>query len=200
MYKTLHLKEWSASKTNIVILAAIVTVVLVVSIISYQYSTFTSNKIAEISSQEVRSNARIEVHDLSQILSNKLQTVSALLQTLTPSPLIQNDTNQKSAFILFNSRQLATSELTNFYMWLNKDGKIVWISNMNQTTYQKYKGTDLSYRPYFTLPKTTHTAYYSSLIDSNDKIPRLYISYPVFNNSTGTVDTGIDKSENTRVN
>ncbi|MRN68437.1 MAG: hypothetical protein FIO04_01925 [Nitrosopumilales archaeon] len=199
MYKTLHLKEWSASKTNIVILAAIVTVVLVVSIISYQYSTFTSNKIAEISSQEVRSNARIEVHDLSQILSNKLQTVSALLQTLTPSPLIQNDTYQKSAFILFNSRQLATSELTNFYMWLNKDGKIVWISNMNQTTYQKYKGTDLSYRPYFTLPKTTHTAYYSSLIDSNDKIPRLYISYPVFNNSTGTVDTGIDKSENTRV-
>lgn len=70
---------------------------------------------------------------------------------------------------------------------------------MNQTTYQKYKGTDLSYRPYFTLPKTTHTAYYSSLIDSNDKIPRLYISYPVINNSTGTVDTGIDKSENTRV-
>jgi hypothetical protein len=193
------LKEWSASKTNIVILAAIVTVVLVVSIISYQYSTVTSNKIVEISSQEVRSNARIEVHDLSQILSNKLQTVSALLQTLTPSPLIQNDTYQKSAFILFNSRQLATSELTNFYMWLNKDGKIVWISNMNQTTYQKYKGTDLSYRPYFTLPKTTHTAYYSSLIDSNDKIPRLYISYPVFNNSTGTVDTGIDKSENTRV-
>jgi hypothetical protein len=121
-------------------------VVLVVSIISYQYSTFTSNKIVEISSQEVRSNARIEVevHDLSQILSNRLQTVSALLQTLTPSPLIQNDTYKKSAFILFNSRQLATSELTNFYMWLDKDGKVVWISNMNQTTYQKYKGTDLS--------------------------------------------------------
>ena len=153
--------------------------------------TFTSNKIVEISSQEVRSNARIEVHELSQILSNRLQTVNALLQTLTPSPLIQNDTYQKSAFILFNSRQLATSELTNFYMWLDKDGKVVWISNMNQTTHQKYKGTDLSYRTYFTLPKATHTAYYSSLIDSNDKIPRPYISYPVINNRTGTVDTEI---------
>ena len=179
------LKGWSASKTNIVILAAIVTVALVVSIFSYQYSTFTANKIVEISSQEVRSNARIEVHDLSQILSNRLQTVSALLQTLTPSPLIQNDTYKKSAFILFNSRQLATSELTNFYMWLDKDGKVVWISNMNQTTYQKYKGTDLSYRPYFTVPKTTHMAYYSSLIDSNDKIPRLYISYPIINSTAG---------------
>ena len=179
------LKGWSASKTNIVILAAIVTVALVVSIFSYQYSTFTANKIVEISSQEVRSNARIEVHDLSQILSNRLQTVSALLQTLTPSPLMQNDTYKKSAFILFNSRQLATSELTNFYMWLDKDGKVVWISNMNQTTYQKYKGTDLSYRPYFTVPKTTHMAYYSSLIDSNDKIPRLYISYPIINSTAG---------------
>ena len=101
------LKGWSASKTNIVILAVIVAVALVVSIFSYQYSTLTSNRIVDISSQEVRSNARIEVHDLSQILSNKLQTVSALLQTLTPSPLIQNDTYQKSAFILFNSRQQA---------------------------------------------------------------------------------------------
>ena len=70
-------------------------------------------------------------------------------------------------------------------MWLDKNGKINWISNINDTTYQKYKGTDLSYRPYFSIPKSTHTAYYSSLIESNDKIPRLYISYPVIN-TTGT--------------
>jgi hypothetical protein len=66
-------------------------------------------------------------------------------------------------------------------MWLNKDGKIVWISNMNSTTYQKYKGLDLSYRPYYTVPKNTNTAYYSSVIESNDKVPRLYISYPILN-------------------
>ncbi len=66
-------------------------------------------------------------------------------------------------------------------MWLNRDGKINWISNINQSTYQKYKGTNLSYRPYFTVPGATHTEYYSSLISSNDRIPRLYISYPVVN-------------------
>lgn len=70
-------------------------------------------------------------------------------------------------------------------MWLNKDGKINWISNINSSAYQKYKGTDLSYRPYYRVPKKTHTVYYSSLIESNDKIPRLYISYPVIN-TTGT--------------
>jgi signal transduction histidine kinase len=71
-------------------------------------------------------------------------------------------------------------------MWLDKNGKINWISNINESTYQKYKGTDLSYRPYFTIPKDTHRAYYSGLIGSNDKVPRLYISYPIIN-TTETV-------------
>jgi signal transduction histidine kinase len=64
-------------------------------------------------------------------------------------------------------------------MWLDQKGKIVWISNINSTLYQKYKGFDLSYRPYFTVPRDSQTPYYSSLIESNDKVPRLYISYPI---------------------
>ena len=75
-------------------------------------------------------------------------------------------------------------------MWLDKNGKINWISNINQTTYQKYKGTNLSYRPYFIIPKYTHRVYYSSLIQSIDKVPRLYISYPVINTTLTTTSTG----------
>jgi signal transduction histidine kinase len=179
------IKKERIRKTNIVILALTAAVALILSIFAYQYSTFTSNKIVDIASQEVRSNARIEVHDVSQILANKLQTVGALLQTLTESPAINNN-EYKRADIVINSRQHSSSDLTDFYMWLDKNGKINWISNINETTYQKYKGTDLSYRPYFTIPKYTHTVYYSSLIQSNDKVPRLYISYPVIN-MTGTV-------------
>jgi hypothetical protein len=136
-------------RTNIVIVAVIVGIALVLSIFSYQYSIVSSNKIVDIASQEVRSNVKIEVHDLTQILAKQLQTVSALLQTLTPSPLIQNNQYQKSAFVLFNSRQNSTSELTNFYMWLDSQGKIVWLSNMNQSTYHKYRGTDLSYAVFY---------------------------------------------------
>jgi signal transduction histidine kinase len=76
-------------------------------------------------------------------------------------------------------------------MWLDKNGKINWISNINESTYQKYKGTDLSYRPYFTFPKDTNTVYYSSLIQSNDKIPRLYISYPILNRTETSTTKGI---------
>jgi signal transduction histidine kinase len=173
-----------SSRTNIVILAVIAGIALVLSVFSYEYSILTSNKIVDIASQEVRSNTRIEVHDISLILANKLQTVGALLQTLADSPAVHNN-EYKRADIVINGRQHSSSDLTDFYMWLDKNGKINWISNINDTTYQKYKGTDLSYRPYFSIPKATHTVYYSSLIESNDKIPRLYISYPVIN-TTGT--------------
>jgi signal transduction histidine kinase len=174
------LKKERISKTNIVILAVVATVAVGVSIFLYQYSTFTSNKIGDIASQEVRSNARIEVHDISQILANKLQTVAALLQTLAEAPALHNN-EYKRADIVINNRQHSSGDLTDFYMWLDKNGKINWLSNINETTYQKYKRTDLSYRPYFTIPKNTHAVYYSSLIESNDKVPRLYISYPVIN-------------------
>jgi signal transduction histidine kinase len=171
-------------RTNIVILVVIAGIALVLSIFSYQYSILTSNKIVDIASQEVRSNTRIEVHDISQILANKLQTVGALLQTLAEAPALHNN-EYKRADIVINNRQHSSGDLTDFYMWLDKNGKINWISNINETTYQKYKGTDLSYRPYFAIPKDTHTVFYSSLIESNDKVPRLYVSYPIIN-TTGT--------------
>ena len=167
-------KSWN----SIIILAAIAGLAVVLSIISYEYSSSTSNDIVDIASQDIRSNARIEVHDLSKLLANRLETINVLIQTLTDAPAIQNNEFQRSQVII-NNRQNHTEDLTDFYMWLDQSGKIVWISNMNSTTYQKYKGFDLSYRPYFTVPRETLTPYYSSLIESNDKVPRLYISYPI---------------------
>jgi hypothetical protein len=70
-------------------------------------------------------------------------------------------------------------------MWLDDEGKIVWISNLNDSNYQRFKGTDLSYREYYSVPKKTGEAYYSGIIDSNDKMSRLYISYPILDYSKG---------------
>ncbi len=168
----------SISKRNIFLLTAIATLAIGLSIISYQYSSSTSKDIVDIASQEIRSNARIAVHDLSEILTNRLLTTTVLLQTLADGPALQNNEVERAELII-NDRQNHTSDLTDFYMWLDQDGKIVWISNINSTLYQKYNGFDLSYRPYFRVPKNTHTPYYSSLIESNDKVPRLYISYPI---------------------
>jgi hypothetical protein len=171
------------SKTNFAILVAIVVVATLLSISSYQYYTSTSARIADIASHEIRTNAQIQVHDISQILANTVESITALLQTLADSPAIHNN-EYKRAYTVINSRQQYSDQVTDFYMWLDKNGKLNWVSDINQTAYQKYKG---------------HTAYYSTLIESNDKVPRLYISYPVVNMTakgsgifTGIVATSIN--------
>ena len=119
---------------NVVILAVIVVIASLLSILTYYYSALTSNKILDIASKEVRSNTVIEAHHISQILANKLQTVGALLQTLARSPAIHNN-EYKRAYIVINTRQQPSSDLTDFYMWLDKDGRINWISNINESIY-----------------------------------------------------------------
>ena len=166
----------------------------ILSLLSYRFSESTSEKIVEIASQEIRSNVQIQDHDLSQLLANRLQSITILVQSIADSPAVQNNDYQRATGII-NHRQNYTSDLTDFYMWLDKDGKIVWISNLNSTEYKKYKGFDLSYRSYFTEPRDKLGAYYSSLIESNDQVPRLYISYPILGrqdaqyNSTNSVST-----------
>ena len=187
------------SKRNIIFLTAIAALAVILSIISYQYSSSTSDDIVDIASQEIRSNARIAVHDLSQILTNRLQTTTVLLQTLADGPALQNNEYQRAQLII-NDRQNHTNDLTDFYMWLDQSGKIVWISNINATTYQKYKGFDLSYRPYFTVPRDTRTPYYSSLIESNDNVPRLYISYPILSKTGSENDTNNNINNGTNPN
>jgi signal transduction histidine kinase len=70
-------------------------------------------------------------------------------------------------------------------MWLDRDGKLVWLSNINQTSYEQFKGIDLSQRVYFAQPKNTLNVYYSNAIDSNDDVPRVYVSYPIIDSQTG---------------
>ena len=180
-------------KRNLLIIVGIAIASIIISIYSYDYYNFTSNKITDIALHEIKTNNEIQVHDLSQILANKFESVNNLLLTLADSPAIHNNEYNR-AYTIINMRQHSTNQITDFYMWLDKNGKINWISNMNNSLYQKYKETDLSYRSYFFEPNVTHVPFYSSLIESNDKIPRLYISYPVLNfssNSSSSIFKGV---------
>jgi signal transduction histidine kinase len=190
LFKTTKTETRNLSKKNIVILIVIAVVATLLSIFSYQYYASTSAKIADIASHEIRTNTQIQAHDISQILTNRIESITALLQTLTDSPAIHNN-EYKRAYTIINNRQHYSAQITDFYMWLDKNGKLNWVSDINQTAYQKYKETDLSYRPYFTIPKSNLTVYYSTLIESNDKVPRLYISYPVVNTTEGSDSKGV---------
>jgi signal transduction histidine kinase len=187
------LRGLAISKNTLVILVAIGATATILSMLAFQYSNSISTKVVDIAIQEIRSNAIIQAHDLSEILTNRLESIIPLLQTLSDSPAIQNNEYQRARLII-DSRQNYTNSVTDFYMWLDGDGKIVWISNINSTAYQQYKDFDLSYRPYFTMARDSGMEYYSSVIESNDKVPRYYLSYPIMSKQ-GTEYSGSNVTE-----
>ncbi|HXV45540.1 MAG TPA: sensor histidine kinase [Nitrososphaera sp.] len=172
------------SKNSIVLLAITAAIAFSLSLVSFQYSSFTSNEILKIAANDIRSNARIQAHDLERVMVHRLDSIGDNLGIIANAPNVQNN-EFESARILFNNVQDSTSDLTDFYMWLDSDGGLVWISNANQTTYESFRGTDLSYRPYFTQAKIRLGTYYSSAIDSNDNVVRIYISRPIVSEETG---------------
>lgn len=156
----------------------IATIASSVSVVYYQYSAYTSKQIEDLSIQYIHSSADIQAYDLANSFSNKVRDVTSTLQVFAGAPAILENDLEK-AKLLFDNAEKANSDIIDFYMWLDGDGKLVWLSNINQTSYEQFKGTDLGYRLYFTEARDTRQAYYSSVIDSNDRINRLYISYPI---------------------
>ncbi len=164
---------------------------LSLSIISFRYSAYTADEIARIASVDVRSNARIEAHDLSQILLHTLESVTSNLRSIAISEPIQEG-NMDVGLRLLNNTQASTSELTEGYYWLDRDGKLVAWSTQNASELQGYRGFDLSDQEFYRVPKTTFVPYYSNAIESPDMLPRFYISFPIMS----TKDNDTTNAEN----
>ncbi|WP_187147463.1 sensor histidine kinase [Candidatus Nitrososphaera gargensis] len=171
------------SKNSIALLVLTGAIAVSLSLASFQYSNFTANEILKIASDNVRSNARIQVNDLESVLVHRLDSVTSNLEVISKARSVQSNEFERGQ-ALFNAAQDSTANLTNFYMWLDGEGRIVWLSNINQTAYEQFRGTDLSQRAYFIEARNRQDgAYYSSAIDSNDNITRIYISYPILGTS-----------------
>jgi His Kinase A (phospho-acceptor) domain len=167
-----------SSKRNLTIIFIIVAVAISLGAVVYFYYSFSSIEINKIASQDIRSNSRIEAYDFARILENEIDTIRTSLGIIANAPAVQNN-QQIIARIFFDSAENNSKSWVDFFAWLGPDGKLIWSSNLNATVYQKYKGTDLSFRPYFSVPKDTHEPYYSSVITSVDRVPRIFISVPV---------------------
>lgn len=169
------------SRNNVIILLMIAIIGIGLSILSYQYSSFTANEIANISSQDVRSNARIEVYQLSRILVRSMESISNNLQGLSNSISlldIENDNVQR----LFDSAQSSTKDLTNGYYMFDMNGEII-SKTSNKSIEASYFGIQANSSDIFLSPNTRNTTYYSSIINVNNQFPLLFISYPVIKNN-----------------
>ena len=191
MYKRLP------KNTNVLVLVAVGAIATGLSIASYQYSAFTAEEIRKIGAQDARSNAEIQAHDIANNLNNNVEAVNSNLALLSSIPAIQNQ-DIESSKALFSDAQETTSDITSSYFWLDKDGKVLWANSFeNQTIYEQYGEGDRSFRPYFTEPRDMLRPYFSSLIESVDAVPRLYIAHPIIldtgqvNNNSSSVFNGV---------
>jgi hypothetical protein len=98
---------------------------------------------------------------------------------LSNAPSIQN--GSLSSQTLFDAAQESTKALTEGYYWIDREGKVITYSQVQQ--FPDYRGVDLSSRDYFKIPRDKNTPYFSSVMNSTDKVQRVYISYPLIGNS-----------------
>lgn len=114
------------------IFIAITITLIIVSISTYQFFIDNSKKIDSIALQNIIGNSKLQVEELAISLSNKIATVTANLEIISDSPSIHM--HLPNSISLLYSGQKTTNNLTEFYAWLNKDGKIVWVTLFGNKT------------------------------------------------------------------
>lgn len=168
--------------TSIQFLLVAIALTIILSIISYNSFIEITNQIKNLSNSNLKLNSQVTIYSISSSLSNAISAITSNLEVISKSPSFkyQNLSNIQS---LIETGQSSTNYLTDGYYFLDKDGKLIAFSGKNNKNFSQYYGIDLSYREYFKVPKNDGTMFVSGIIDSNDKVPRIYLSLPVYTSS-----------------
>jgi signal transduction histidine kinase len=112
------------SKRSYILLTVLVVCSVLLSLLSYYYSSSAAHQILELASEDIRSNAKIQAHDLRSMLSDALTSVSSNLDILSTSQeVIDPDENGNP---LFNIVRTSSAGLSVEYLWLDQNGRILW--------------------------------------------------------------------------
>jgi signal transduction histidine kinase/type II secretory pathway pseudopilin PulG len=172
------------SKLNIAILVIIVIIGLLSSFLSYQYSSMTANKVEELASDNIRSNARITAFDLSRLFFHTVNPVVNKLDVLS-NTLPAGFDNQSMNQILLRFAQDSTIDLTEGYYLFDKDGRILSWTGLDPKNLSSFRSSNLTAEEFIRIPLETSSPYYSNVLNSYDNEPRLLISFPIFQASSG---------------
>jgi len=167
------------------------------SLVSYQYSVSTSDRIAAGATLDMKSNANTQAFDISKSLENRIDGVRGNLQILANSARLQNG-EYEGVGDLIGAAEAASKGFTDSYFVVDASGKLRWAGAFtNADVYQQYHGADRSDRPYFIEPRDSQQPYLTTLRDSVDGVPRIYLGVPILKASTATAPDGGQPSSRT---
>ena len=161
-----------------IILPVVLASSIILAIFSYNYFTQTANQIQELAINDLQTNAEIEAYSISNSLSNAISAITSNLIIIANSPSTMEGNISKIQTLLDFGLQ-STSNLTDGYYYLDNNGRLKTFTGIEKEQNANYRDIDLSHREYFKVPKQNHIPYISTVIDSNDNVPRMYISYPI---------------------
>ncbi|HKR72636.1 MAG TPA: hypothetical protein VJR94_00840, partial [Candidatus Nitrosocosmicus sp.] len=158
---------------------------IILAIFSYNYFTQTANQIQELAISDLQTNAEIEAYSISNSLSNAISAITSNLIIIANSPSTMEG-NISTIQTLLDAGLESTSNLTDGYYYLDDSGRLKTFTGIEKEQNANYRDIDLSHREYFKVPKQNQSPYISTVIDSNDNVPRMYISYPILENNQTT--------------
>ncbi|MEZ0269290.1 MAG: ATP-binding protein [Nitrososphaeraceae archaeon] len=170
-----------------IMISAIVAAAILFSILAYQYYMRNSSDIQNIAVEHIQSTTLVKVSDLAHILKNKLDLVTVNLEILSSSQELV-DQRVELGKILLNTAQKTTSNVVDFYSWVDRNGTSIWSSpNVNDTMDEKFKVFSTAAQAYFEKIKDTQVPSYSNKIKLTDGQSGILILYPIIDTRNKTI-------------
>ncbi|WP_458744496.1 sensor histidine kinase [Candidatus Nitrosocosmicus sp. T] len=185
--------EYNSRRT--IILPIVLASSIILAILSYNYFTQTANQIQELAIDDLQTNAEIEAYSISNSLSNAISAVTSNLRLIANSPSTMEG-NISKIQTLFDLGLESTSNLTDGYYFLDNNGRLKTFTGIEKEQNAKYRDIDLSHREYFQIPKQNEIPYISTVIDSNDNVPRMYISFPILEINQTRLSESVESQSN----
>jgi signal transduction histidine kinase len=168
-------------------ISAIVAAAIFFSILSYQYYMRNSSDVQNIAVEHIQSTTLVKVSDLTHILKNKLDLVTVNLEILSSSQELV-DQRVELGKNLLNTAQKTTSNVVDFYSWVDRNGTSIWSSpNVNDTMDEKFKVFSTAAQAYFEKIKDTQVPSYSNKIKLTDGQSGILILYPIIDTRNKTI-------------
>ncbi|MDW0128581.1 MAG: sensor histidine kinase [Nitrososphaeraceae archaeon] len=170
-----------------IMISAIVAAAIFFSILAYQYYMRNSSDVQNIVAEHIQSTTLVKVSDLTHILKNKLDLVTVNLEILSSSQELV-DQRVELGKILLNTAQKTTSNVVDFYSWVDRNGTSIWSSpNVNETVDEKFKVFSTAAQDYFEKIKDTQVPSYSNKIKLTEGQSGILILYPIIDTQNKTI-------------
>jgi len=161
------------------------------SLFYYQYHIIITEEIRELAASDVKSNIEIQIHDLSKLLDENIDSILDNLKIVANNEKFDSQEIRKSELASLSTD--ADTDLGDLYIWINKDGEVVWSSEGD--FYIKLDEIDVNSQDFFYTPRDTLKPSIGSVfLDSKyTNLEGWYVSYPIISEKEITTSDYSDK-------